>query len=164
MSAQNTFYTMENNCYKRYHHRNYRRGTEFQPTWPTLGGCISICRWRPEKNLFGKKYKSPFHRRTGCNQADKLNKGMSRSAFGVREGNQPWQLPSVVWKKPLEHAEHAVPFVPVVQPVLHVHCPSEPQTPLRQLQVDGRLATAGVRQTPVPVIPWSHLLQLGGQG
>ena len=89
---------------------------------------------------------------------------MSWSESEVRGGNRPLQSPLVVWKKPLPHAEHEVPLVPVVQPGLHVHFPSEPQTPLRQLQVDGKLVTAGVRQTPVPVIPWSHLLQLDGQG
>lgn len=45
-----------------------------------------------------------------------------------------------------------------------MHCPLEPQTPLTQLQLDGRFVTAGVRQIPVPEIPWSHLAQFDGQG
>jgi hypothetical protein len=82
----------------------------------------------------------------------------------ARSHHIPLQSPVEVRKKPEEQAAHAVPLEAVVKPGLHAHCPFVPQTPLRQLQVEGALATVRLRHWPVPVIPWSHFSQPSGQG
>ena len=50
----------------------------------------------------------------------------------------------------------------MVQPALHEHCPLAPQTPLRQLQADERLAVVDERQLPEPLIPSSQVVQPAG--
>jgi hypothetical protein len=71
-----------------------------------------------------------------------------------------------VKKKLGEHVAHAVPLLAVVNPALHAHCPLEPHTSLRQLQLEGLLAIAGCEQIPEPLIPSSQVqvVQFAGQG
>ena len=76
----------------------------------------------------------------------------------------PEQSPFESKKKPGAQLAQAVPLLLVVQPALHVHCPLPPQTPFRQLHDDGGLDTAGTKHFPVPVRPWSHVVQLEGHG
>ena len=68
----------------------------------------------------------------------------------------PLQSPSDEEKNPSAHLAHAVPFVAVVHPALHVHCPFDPQTPFKQLQA-VELVDCGTKQRPLPVIPSSQV-------
>ena len=61
-----------------------------------------------------------------------------------------------VKKNPGEHFAQAVPLAAVVNPTLHVHCPLDPHTPLRQLQLDAGLVTVAERHRPDPDIPSSQ--------
>lgn len=74
------------------------------------------------------------------------------------------QSPVEVKKKPGEHVAHAVPLSAVVKPAVQTHWPLVPQTPLRQLQVEGALVTMDFKHCPVPVIPSSQVVQLLGHG
>jgi hypothetical protein len=72
--------------------------------------------------------------------------------------------PSPLSKNPFAQLEHAVEFPGLVaQPLLQVQDPEEEQTPLRQLQEEGRLDAVVERHFPVPAGPSSHVRQLGGQ-
>jgi len=61
-----------------------------------------------------------------------------------------------VKKNPGAHVAHAVPLAATVKPVLHVHPPLDPQTPLRQLQLEGGFTTAKAMHLPVPEMPSSQ--------
>jgi hypothetical protein len=78
---------------------------------------------------------------------------------------QDSQFPLLVKKKPSAQVLHWVLFAPplVAQPGEQVQVFPE-HTPLVQLQVEGAPAgIGGLRQTPVPVIPLSHLAHPAGQ-
>ena len=68
-----------------------------------------------------------------------------------------------VKKKPGKHVAHAVPLLAVVNPALHEHCPLDPHSPLRQLQLAGSLAITSVKHLPEPLVPSSQLVQFCGQ-
>jgi len=78
---------------------------------------------------------------------------------------QDSQFPLLSKKKPLAQVLHWVLFAlaVVVQPVEQVQVFPE-HTPSWQLQVEGApVGTGALRQTPVPVIPLSHLAHPAGQ-
>lgn len=72
--------------------------------------------------------------------------------------------PESLRKNPSAHAAQSVPLEAVVQPALHVQPPPEEHSPLRQLHEEGGLETVGTRQTPLPVSPSEHVVQLDGHG
>lgn len=88
------------------------------------------------------------------------------AAHLLQRDPQASQFPLSVRKNPSAHVLHWVLFalVAVVQPGEQVQVEPE-QTPFAQLQVEGAPSgMAGVRQTPVPVIPSLHLEHPVGQG
>ena len=70
----------------------------------------------------------------------------------------------VLRKKPEAHCAQAVPLAAVVQPARQAHWPSDPHSPLIQLQVEGAFGTTGDKQRPEPAMPWSQFVHPVGHG